>query len=279
MLKRIIGVLLVIVAVVSLIFSLVVTYGMWSLRRPVAEAALAGLQLAGSTLQTTNDALATVEDALLNAETSVAAAQDTFQSLSQTISASGPLLGSLADFLGEGLPNTLRSTQSTVAAAAESARIVDTVLETLAAIPFINFTFAPQTPLSETLGNVAGSLRTLPDGLEGLGADLADTGGTLPGLARSLDEFGASISEVDESLSRAQEIIASYQSLIDRYQGLIRSLERLVPTLTSVVPALLTFVIFWLAVVQIAALGIGWRWARGGQTGNSTAAAFPEPAR
>ncbi len=237
MLKRIIGVLLVIIAVPSLVFSLVVAYGVWSLRTPVAEAALAGLQLADSTLATTNDALAAVDDALVNAASSVAAAQDTFQSLSQTIYATGPTLEGLAGFLGGGLPDTLRSTQRTVTAAAESAKIVDTVLEVVAAIPFINFSYAPQTPLSETLGNVAGTLRTLPDGLEALGADLAGTGGTLPELARSLDAFGASV---------------------------------------SLIPAALTFAIFWLAVVQIAALVVGWRWARGRQTPDSTAVTFPQ---
>jgi ABC-type transporter Mla subunit MlaD len=276
MLKRIIGVLLVIIAVLSLVFSLVVAYGVWSLRTPVAEAALSGLQLADSTLTTTNDALAAVDDALVNAASSVAAAQDTFQSLSQTIYATGPMLEGLAGFLGEGLPDTLRSTQSTVTAAAESARIVDTVLETLAAIPFINFSYAPQTPLSETLGNVAGTLRTLPDGLEALGTDLSGAGGTLPELARSLDEFGASIGQVDESLASAQQIVASYQALISDYQAMIGTLERLIPVLVSVVPAALTFVIFWLAVVQIAALVIGWRWARGGQANNSIVVAFPE---
>lgn len=278
MLKRIAGVALIVVAVLSLVAGLVLTYGVWSLRNPVAETALAGLQLADSTLATTNDALVAVDEALVNAGASVAAAQDTFASLSQTVSATGPVLGGLAGFLGQGLPDTLRSTQSTVAAAAESAQIVDTVLETLSAIPFLNINVAPQTPLSETLGDVAVTLDTLPAGLEALGADLANTGGALPTLARSLDEFGASIGEVDQSLSRAQEIIASYQSLIDRYQGLIRSLERLVPVLTSIVPALLTLVIFWLAVVQIATVVIGWRWARGDQAGNRTPATFPQPA-
>jgi membrane protein implicated in regulation of membrane protease activity len=276
MFKRIAGVLLVIIAVLSLVFSLAATYGVWRVRKPVAEAALAGLQLADSTLTTTNEALMAVDDALLEAAGSVAAAQDTFQSLSQTIYATGPLLEGLAGFLGEGLPDTLRSTQSTVTAAAESARIVDTVLETLAAIPFVNFSYAPQTPLSETLGNVADTLRTLPDGLEALGADLSGTGGTLPDLARSLDEFGASISTVDESLASAQEIIASYQALIDDYQAMIATLERLVPALVSLIPAALTFAIFWLAVVQIAALLVGWRWARGRQSNDNMAATFPE---
>lgn len=276
MLKRIAGVLLVIIAVLSLMVSLAVTFGVWRVRTPIAEAALAGLQLADSTLTTTNDALAAVDEALLQAASSVAAAQDSFQTLSQTIFATGPLLDGLAGFLGEGLPNTLRSTQSTVTAAAESARIVDTVLETLAAIPFVNFTYAPQTPLSETLENVADTLRTLPDDLEALGSDLAGTGGTLPGLARNLDEFGASIGAVDESLVNAQEIIASYQALIDDYQAMIATLERLIPVLVRVVPAALTFAIFWLAVVQVAALLVGWRWARGSKAGSSMAASFPE---
>lgn len=275
MLKRIIGVLLVIAAVVSLVFSLIVTYGVWSVRTPAAEAALAGLRLADDTLTTTNDALAAVDAALLNAASSVAAAQDTFRSLSQTIYATGPTLQGLAGFLSEGLPETLRSTQSTVNAAAESAKIVDTVLDVLAAIPFVNFSYAPQTPLSETLGNVAGSLRTLPDGLEALGADLAGTGGTLPELASSLEEFGASIESVDESLASAQQIIASYRVLIDDYQAMIATLERLVPLLTGVIPAVLTFVVFWLAVVQVAALRAGWRWAQGRQTSNSMAVTFP----
>ncbi len=276
MLKRIVGVLLIIAAVTSLIFSLIVTYSIWSLRAPMAQAALAGLQLADSTLATTDDALTAVDGALLDAVSSVAAAQDTFQSLAQTIYATTPMLDGLAGFLGSGLPDTLRSTQATVNTAAESARIVDTVLETLAAIPFVNFSYAPQTPLSETLGDVADTLRTLPDGLEALGGDLASTGGTLPDLARNLEAFGASIGQVDDSLASAQEIIASYQALIDDYQKMIVTLERLVPVLVSLIPALLTFVVFWLAVVQVAALLVGWRWARGPWAASSMAVTFPE---
>lgn len=278
MFKRTIGVLLVLVAGVSLVISLLTAASVWRWRAPAAEAILSTLRLADATLATTNDALVAIDEVLVNAGSSVAAAEDSFISLSQTISATGPLLDGLAGFLGQGLPGTLRSTQSTVAAAAESARIVDIVLETLSAIPFLNFNIAPQTPLSKTLGDVAITLDALPAGLEALGVDLAATGDTLPGLARSLGEFGASISEADESLSRAQAIIASYQDLIVRYQGLIRSLERLVPVLTSIVPALLTFVILWLAVVQIAAIVIGWRWARGDQAGNRATATFPQPA-
>lgn len=272
MAKRIAGGLLVVVAVISLIFSLAVTVGVWSLRRPVAEAALAGLQLTSSTLTTTNDALSAADAALLDAASSVAAAQDTLQSLSQTIYATGPALQELASFLGEGLPDTLRSTQNTISSAADSARVVDVVLETLSAIPFVNFDYAPQTPLSETLGNVAGTLRTLPDGLEALSADLAATSGTLPELARSMEQFGASIGAVDQSLASAQEIVASYQDLIVDYQALIRSVELLVPVLVSAVPAAVTFVAFWLALVQVAALVMGWQWARGSQRSPNPAA-------
>ncbi len=277
--KRIAGVLLVIAAVASLVVGSVVAVGVWGLRKPASEAALSGLQLASATLQTTGEALVVVEGVLDNAGGSVAAAQDTFQTLSQTIAASGPTLDLVAGFLGGGLPDALRSTQRTVASAAESAKIVDVVLETLAAIPFANLSFVPQTPLSETLGNVAGSLGAVPDGLETLSASLSSTGGTLPELARSLEEFGASMSDVDDSLASAQQIVSSYQDLIDQSQAMISQLQRLIPVLTGLLPAAVTFIVVWLALVQVAAMITGWRWARGQRPFDIPTTALLEPAQ
>lgn len=274
--KRIVGVLLATFAIVSLVVSLLVTVGVWRLRKPVAEAALSALELADATLQTSGQALAVAEDALLNADDSVLAAQETLQSLAQTLGASTPTLELVAGFLGQGLPDTLRRTQGTVASAAESARIVDRVLETLAAIPFLNVPFAPQTPLSETLDDVAGSLGVLPEGLETLSASLRATGGTLPNLAGNLNELGASFSSLDETLAGALQVVESYQELVDRSQALVQSLERLVPVFTGLVPAVLTFIFVWLAAVQAAALMVGWRWARAPEPASSRAV-FLEP--
>lgn len=263
MFKRIIGVLLVIIAIVSLLFSVVATFAVWNYRQPMAEAATAGLQLLDETLGTTVDAFVTVEEALATANSSVASAQDTFKSLSLTITSSNPTLDSLAGFLAEGLPNTLKSTGRTLDAAAQSAQVIDGVLETLSSIPLLNIAYDPQMPLSDTLAGIGESLNALPDALGDLGGNLSGTSATLPALAKNLDELGGSIGELTTSLTSAEQVVASYKGLIGRYQAAIRSLEAFIPTIVSIGPIIFTFFVFWLAVVQLAALLKGWEWLRG----------------
>jgi ABC-type transporter Mla subunit MlaD len=286
--KRIIGVLLVIVAVVSLVLSVVSTVAVWNFRKPMAETATAGLRLLDETLGATTDAFASVEGALQAANGSIASAQDTFKSLGATVTSSGPTLGSLSRFLSEGLPQTLESTQGAMKAAAQSAQLIDGVLESLSRVPFIDVTYDPENPLSDSLAGIGDSLATLPDSLGGLGGNLATTSETLPALGASLDELGNSMDQIQASLDSTVQVVAAYKGLVGRYQAAIRSVEAFIPTIVSVGPIIFTFFAFWLAVVQVGALLKGWQWLRGDKdgekpttaapAGDSPAAPLPEPA-
>ncbi len=288
MFKRIIGALLLIIAAVSLVLSLVSTVAVWNFRKPMAETATAGLRLLDETLGTTTDAFAAVEGALQAASGSITSAQDTFKSLAVTVTSSGPTLGSLSTFLSEGLPQTLKSTQGAMEAAAQSAQIIDGVLESLSRVPFIDITYDPDNPLSDSLAGIGDSLKTLPDSLGGLGGNLATTSETLPALGASLDELGDSMDQIQASLASTAQVMATYKGLVGRYQAAIRSIEAFIPTLVSVGPVVFTFFAFWLAVVQFAALLKGWQWLRGDkedesskpspEPANSPAAPLPEPA-
>ncbi len=263
MFKRIIGVLLVIVAVISLAMSVVSTVAVWNFRKPLAANASAGLQLLDETLGATTGAFAAVEESLRAADGSISSAQDTFQTLAATVSTSGPTLGSLATFMSEGLPDALESTQGAMNAAAQSAQVIDDVLGTLSQIPLFGITYDPDQRLSDSLTGIGDSLETLPNSLGTLGSDLAVTSETLPALAVSLDQLGDSMDQIQASLASAGQVVAAYKGLIDRYQAAIRSLEAFIPTIVSIGPIVFTFFAFWLAVVQAAALLKGWQWLRG----------------
>lgn len=287
MFKRIIGVLLVIVAVVSLLFSVVSTVAVWRFRTPMAQTATAGLRLLDETLGTTTGAFAAVESSLQAAGDSITSAQDTFETLSETVATSGPTLGSLATFLEEGLPSTLKSTQQTLEAAAQSAQVIDDVLATLSQIPLFGISYDPSQPLGESLAGIGSSLEALPNSLGSLGSDLAATSETLPALAESLGQLGGSMEQIQTSLADAEQVIVAYKGLVGRYQAAIRSIEAFIPTIVSVVPIVFTFFAFWLAVVQVGALLKGWDWLRGDDeeeskppapANDSPATPLPEPA-
>lgn len=288
MFKRIIGVLLVIVAAVSLVLSLVSTVAVWNFRKPMAETATAGLRLLDETLGTTTDAFASVEGALQAAGGSITSAQDTFKSLAATVTSSGPTLGALSKFLSDGLPRTLESTQGTLEAAAQSAQVIDGALKALSRVPLVDFNYDPEQSLSQSLAGIGDTLKTLPDSLGGLGGNLATTSETLPTLGASLDELGNSMDQIQASLDSTVQVVAAYKGLVGRYQSAIRSVEAFIPTIVSVGPIIFTFFAFWLAVVQVGALLKGWEWLRGGkeddspkpspEPDDSPAASLPEPA-
>ena len=222
--KRILGVLLIIISIVSLVLSVAGIVGVWSLRAQLANAVNSGLALVDDTLASTNDALTKVDAALGTTATNVAAAQGTFQSLAATVDSTTPALGSLSKFLSNDLPGTLNAAQKTLSGAADSAKVVDGVLGLLADLPLFNINYNPNVSLSNSLGGIGDSLNGLPDTLGQLGKQLAGPANTLPALARSLDTLGTSISQLETTLTDFQDMVGSYQDLINRYRAMIQSL-------------------------------------------------------
>lgn len=263
MFKRIIGILLVILALVSLVLTSGSVYAVWSYRTVAADSVTRGLTLLDETLGTTTEAFETVDASLGAANASVTSAKSTFNTLASTVSSSSPTLDSLADFLGEGLPDTLATTQDTLKSAAGSAQLIDSVLTTMSGIRLLGIEYDPQQSLSESLDGISASLDTLPESMRALGNNLGNTSSTLPTLAQSLQQFGGSLDQINTSLGSAQQVMAAYKDLVARYQGAIHSVNAFIPTIVSVGPIIFTFFAFWLAVVQAFTLMKGWQWLRG----------------
>lgn len=260
--KRIIGLLLVILAIASLVLTVVSIFAVWNYRKQIATSTTAGLKLLDDTLSSTTSAFVTVDDALRTANASVVSAQDTFEALSSTVSSSTPTLDSLSQFLTKGLPETLRTTQETLDASAQSAQVIDSVLQTLASVPLLGISYDPNVSLSDSLQGIGKTLETLPDSLGGLGSNLSTTSATLPELAKNLDTMGNSIGDLTVNLQSAQQVVTAYKDLVGRYQTSIRTLNNFIPTAASVGPIIFTFFAFWLGVVQAGALIKGWNWLR-----------------
>lgn len=262
-LKRILGVLLVVISALSLVLSLATTVGVWSLRKPLADGLSSSLKLVDDTLTSTGQALVVVDETLLTIGANVAAAQATFETLGKTINDSAPALDSTAQLLSGNLPATLASAQDALSASAESAKVVDGVLGLLSALPFSNIEYAPEVTLSDSLGSIGESLIGLPENLEQLGNRLGPTVDNLPVLGQTLSQLGGTIARLQANLDSTRQLMTSYQQLIGRYQGLIRSVQQFASTLVLVVPIVISFFAFWLAIVQFLALLKGWEWARG----------------
>ena len=172
-LKRIIGILLIIGAVGGILFSLFGLVEMWRIRPAVTKTAVENLALVDQTLSTTQQALTIVGQVVQTTMADVATLQATSTAVAQAIQDTTPGFDSIISLTGKDLPAAVTATQSSLASAQSSALVIDNVLTTLTSIPFLPISaYAPAVPLHTALGQVSASLNTLKPALATINTSL-----------------------------------------------------------------------------------------------------------
>lgn len=262
--KRIIGIVLIAIAAISLLFSLLGLVQIWTMRQPVAEAAVAGLDLLAETLDTTSDALKVTTESLESAGATVTMIERTSLSVAQTMSTTRTTVNSFANLMGKDLPTSIDATRTALKSAQSSAVVVDNVLMTLSKVPLINVRYNPDMPLNVALGDVAKSLDNLPPTFGAIELNLNTTGGSLDQVATNLNELPKTTQQAQRNIADAQKVVTRYQAQVDGLQKLIKPIKPSLPLALTTITLGLTFLVFWLGVLQIQMLFKGLELFRGG---------------
>ena len=257
--KRLIGIVLIAIAAFSLLISLWGLVQIWTMRQPVADAAVAGVDLFAETLDTTSDALRVVSDSLQSAGDTVTMIERTSLSVAQTMSTTRTTVGSFANLMGKDLPTSIDAARTALKSAQSSAVVVDNVLTTLSKIPLINIRYNPDVPLNVALGNVGSSLDNLPPTFSTIERNLNNTSDSLDQVVTNLNELPKTTQQVQRNIADAQKVVTRYQGEVDGLQKLIKPIKASFATILTGVAVGLTFLIFWLGVVQVQVLlkGLG----------------------
>jgi hypothetical protein len=266
--KRVVGGALALVAIVSLVISILGVYQVWSLRGRVSRSVDGGLTLLSSTLTTSDRALKDADDQLVVAQESLLSAEKAARNVAGMMGGTRDSLKTSSVIVSSELPATILATQTSIENAQSSAQLIDNVLATLASIPFLGVDYRPAVPLSEQLGNMARSLDRLPGLTADLGRQIDDT-------AISLDDAQAETTTLAETLHKSQagfaesrDAVSEFRRQVAQAQDLVAKAQKEAPTAINWVAVALTFALAWLVLVQIAALALGLDWLlAGGGTG------------
>jgi len=261
--KRIIGIFLIAIAAISLLVSIWGLIQIWTVRQPVADAAVAGVDLFAETLDTTSDALKVTSESLQSASDTVTTIERTSLSVAQTMSTTRTTVGSFANLMGKDLPTSIDATRMALKSAQSSAVVVDNVLTTLSRVPLINIQYNPAVPLNVALGNVTASLDNLPPTFSVIEGNLNTTGTSLDQVVMSLNELPKTTQQVQRNIADAQKIVARYQKEVSGLQQLIKPIKSSISMAAMAIILGLTFLVFWLGVMQVQVLGKGLALLRG----------------
>jgi len=263
--KRLFGMLLVLVGTLSLVFSLYCAAQVWRLRLPFQEGLLNGLELVDTILEATTGALELAHDSLDAASSSADTLAASVETLGKSLQDTAPLLGTLATLVGEDFPQTIATAKTSLDSAQTSARLIDGVLR---ALTFFNRDlYNPPVPLHTALGQVSSSLDGLPESFATMEASLVATNHNLTLVEDDVTHIAADVELINTNLKAAKEVIAQYQQVLANIQPEIGKLESMIPRWVSWLAYAGVFIFTWLGFAQISLILRGWELAFGQRKG------------
>lgn len=261
-LKRIIGIVLVSVAVVSLIISVSGLIGLWAFKQNAVAAVSNAAALLTDTLTTTDKALVAAEEVLQGTQGSIATLLSTTTTIAAALRDGQPTLQSVGRLLTEDFPKTLDSVDTAIDSASQAATAADDFLREISRIPLLNLNYQPAVPLSQSIAGIGDSLSSFPGTLDEVGSGLQQLNGNLAVIATQVDGLGATIRQIDTSLDEMPGVLRDYQRQLARVQPTLQSIQAGADQIITLFVTVLTFILLWIMAVQIIVLVVGWRWVK-----------------
>ena len=196
-----IGFIFVITAIVGVSLFILAIVNIWQIKEPVYESLTSSLNLADDTLSATTDALTLIDEALINASLNITTLENTIQATSRAVGDTTPILDSVTSLADEDLPNTILTVQTALESAQSSAKLIESALSTITAIPFVpGDPYDPPVPLHEALGQASESLEPLHESMSEINDSLKTSRGNLILIQAELNIMARHINELNKKL-------------------------------------------------------------------------------
>lgn len=257
-LARLIGITLILGAILGLVFSIAGLVVVSRVEYQVTNRTLAGLNLLDRALVATADGLSVADESLREAEDTVASLETTTLGMSQTISDTIPLVDSVANLVGEDLPDSIGAAQTALAAAESSAQVVDDTLALLAALALLGgVEYAPPVPLHTSIAQVSDSLDSLPASFSEMQIGLDTTANNLARIETDIAGIADNIGQTDASLADARSVVAQYQAVVADLQAEVVTIREGLPRWLRLLRWGISLTLVWLGIAQLGLLSQG----------------------
>jgi methyl-accepting chemotaxis protein len=270
MLRKIVGVALVIIGLLGLALSLAGTVISRQIIEDFGNAADNALLLTGQSLDTVNDTLTLTKQTLGEVTAGLDTVGEAAVNLSSTLDDTQPILEQVTQVAARDVPDGLDAVQTAIPDVAQAAGAIDDTLSILNAfqversifgVPIqfdLGIDYDPESPLDETVLELGQSLEGMPAGLRALEDDLTIAneslfviGDNVLAIAEDLDRLNASVGELEPLIDEYLRLASETADLINQTrESLTQQLQ------TAKLIATLLFV--WLGLSQIVPFYLSW---------------------
>ena len=275
--RRILGVFVMIAGILGLVLSLAGLIMVWVAKPTVAV-------YANTTIGTLNESIITSQSVIEITAQALGATIDSVDALSTMLSTTAatvedtkPVIDEINIIMAVTLPSTLEATTDSLYTAQEAAQVLESTIESLDAFRFLlsatpllgdfleqpGESYNPEKPLADSLGEVASNLEGLPDTFVEMSVNLSATDDNLETIQDNLITMSDSVGLISSSLSEYERMIIQSKSSMDDLTSILTNIQSNLPTILNGVVIVLTLFFIWLLAAQVVILSQGWELYQG----------------
>ena len=232
--------------------------GSWAVAGAAKDGTTKVLSGVERALEATDNGLGRVDSRLEGARANVNTIEEAAKLLGDKIEGTDFALLLIEKTIGEELSPKIESARETVDTVRSSVIAFNNTLEAANEIPFVSV--PTLTDDLQAASERSGAAKTAVDDLKtSVAAAKADA---VEGAVSAITDR---TSKIDSTLAELQGVIAEYQTKISATEDEVASLKSRIRLWIDVATFILVVGFFWVAVSQVAMLGLGWSYLRNGE--------------
>jgi hypothetical protein len=275
--RRFLGVFVMIAGILGLLISIAGLVGVW-VARPAVNT------YAATTIDTLNTSITASKNVMVITGQALGATVDSLDALStmlnttaSTVNDTSPVVYEIRTIMSDTLPSTLEAASSSLVTAQDAATVLESTIKSLDAFRFLlsanpllsglvgqtGVAYNPEKPLADSLGDLATSLKGLPDTFTEMSVNLSTTDRNLAAIRGNLTTMSESVGLISSSLTEYQNMVVQSQSSVDNLSSMLTNVKSSLAKIIDAVVIASTLLLLWFLATQVVILTQGWELYQG----------------
>ena len=271
-LRRLLGVFVMIAGIIGLVLSLAGLVGLWIVRPELSTSISTTISTLITSIDASQKAVVVTGQALEGAVNSVDALSEMLGATAASIKDTQPVITQVNGVMGETLPATFEAANDSLVAAGEAAESLESAIKSLdafrmviAGVPFLSAMvpatdkpYNPEKPLADSLDELAGSLQDMPSTFKDISVSMDKADDNLDLIRTNLVTMSQNVALISKSLKEYQAMVGQSQASMDNLKAMLTNYQNNLGKFLNIATIVLGLFFLWLLAAQAVIFSQGW---------------------
>ena len=263
-LRRLLGIFVMIAGIIGLALSLAGLAGIWMVRPALTISIKTTINTLVDSIDTSQKALVVTNQALGASVNSVEALAEMLGATAASVKDTQPVITQVNGVMGKTLPTTFNAANDFLVAAGEAARSLESAIKSLdtfravigavplisAFVPATSQPYNPEKPLADSLDELAVSMKDMPATFKEISVSMDKADDNLDLIRSNLETMSINVALISKSLRDYQAMVNQSQTSMDNLKAMLTNMQNNLGRIINTASIVLGLFFLWLLAAQ-----------------------------